>query len=553
MRYLAFLWFLPQCFSLNILLFLLGTNQYERNIFEFLAQQLALRHHQVTTVKPILIPEEPRLVKPKLHLVKEKTLKNLLPRELSDALQKAYDVTPWKNEYEEEDYDEVYWKAHNASCYKMLNSNLMDTIRKETIDVAIVYAGNPCQLAITHVLAIPVIYFDLEGLSDETLVASNSPLNLNIPPSRCFLPELPHPALSRFRNGLCYMREYFVQSGIPLLAKLLSKKYRQLDDPITSMFAEDYYLKKKFPNFPSSSELVRSSSLFFVNTDSLLEFPRALSPKIIPVGGLHVDQPKPLFAPWNTSIESAQDGLIVVSLGTQGNHAYMTESQAKAILGALSKLTTYRIYWRIGHKVELKNVTEDNIPSHINLTAFIPQNDLLAHKSCKLLVTNGGMSSVMEAVAHGVPIVGIPLYGSNRHNLKKVVNKGLGLMVSKKELREDKLLSTMKSVLQGSRFTKVAKEMSKDFRSRPSTPFEIALHYIEVVGRHRSSGFYGATPVNPLLTLNLDFLAMILLVTYIVTYLFIQSSLSIFQRSSVPSIVITADGNSKKLRSKKEN
>ncbi|PIO56047.1 hypothetical protein TELCIR_22559, partial [Teladorsagia circumcincta] len=189
MRYLAALWLLPQCFSLNILLFLLGTNQYERHTFEFLAQQLALRHHQVTTVKPILIPEEPRLVKPKLHLVKEKTLKNLLPRELSDALQKAGDVIPWKDDYEEEANDEVYWRAYNASCYKMLNSNLMDTLRKESIDVAVVYAGNPCQLAITHVLAIPVIYFDLEGLSDETLVASNSPLNLDIPPSRCFLPE----------------------------------------------------------------------------------------------------------------------------------------------------------------------------------------------------------------------------------------------------------------------------------------------------------------------------------------------------------------------------
>ncbi|KAK6045899.1 hypothetical protein COOONC_16596 [Cooperia oncophora] len=178
----------------------------------------------------------------------------------------------------------------------MLNSNLMDTLKKENIDVAIVYAGNPCQLAITRVLAIPVIYFDLEGLSDETLVASNSPLNLDIPPSRCFLPELSHHALGRFRNGLCYMREYLVQSGISSLAKLVSRKYRQLDDPITSMFAEDYYLKKKFPSFPDSSELLRSSSLFFANTDPLLEFPRALSPLVIPVGGLHVDQPKPLFA-----------------------------------------------------------------------------------------------------------------------------------------------------------------------------------------------------------------------------------------------------------------
>ena len=66
--------------GLNILVFLIGTNQFERHTFEFLAQQLALRHHNVITVKPILIPEEPRLVKPKLHLVKEKTLKNLLPK-----------------------------------------------------------------------------------------------------------------------------------------------------------------------------------------------------------------------------------------------------------------------------------------------------------------------------------------------------------------------------------------------------------------------------------------------------------------------------------------
>ena len=67
----------------NILIFLIGTNQYERANFEFLAQQLALRHHNVITMKPILIPEEPRLVQPRLHLVREKLLKDLLPRQVS--------------------------------------------------------------------------------------------------------------------------------------------------------------------------------------------------------------------------------------------------------------------------------------------------------------------------------------------------------------------------------------------------------------------------------------------------------------------------------------
>lgn len=40
------------CNSFNILIFLIGTNQFERSTFEFLAQQLALRHHK--TVKQTL-------------------------------------------------------------------------------------------------------------------------------------------------------------------------------------------------------------------------------------------------------------------------------------------------------------------------------------------------------------------------------------------------------------------------------------------------------------------------------------------------------------------
>lgn len=65
---------------MTVLIFLLGTTSFERNTLEYLAVQLAMRNHRTITVKPILIPEEPRLITPKLHFVHEKTLKNLLPR-----------------------------------------------------------------------------------------------------------------------------------------------------------------------------------------------------------------------------------------------------------------------------------------------------------------------------------------------------------------------------------------------------------------------------------------------------------------------------------------
>jgi hypothetical protein len=59
----------------------------------------------------------------------------------------------------------------------------------------------------------------------------------------------------------------------------------------------------------------------------------------------------------------------------------MTQKQAKAILNALSKLTTYRIYWRIGSNFELPGIEMSEIPSHINLTTFIPQNDLIGKQT----------------------------------------------------------------------------------------------------------------------------------------------------------------------------
>ncbi|CAI4223106.1 unnamed protein product [Auanema sp. JU1783] len=505
---------LPTVFSLNILLFLLGTNQYERNTFEILAQQLALRHHEVITVKPILIPEEPRLVKPKLHLVKEKTLKNLLNRKLYEPLEKIGNKIPWQKEYSIDSHLDAYWEAHNASCYKILNSNLVDSLRKETIDVSIVYAGNPCQLAISYVLGLPTIYFDVEGTTDETLIASGTPLDLDIPASHCIVS--PNAPFKRLRNAVCYLKEYIAQNDIPILSNLVSPRRQALDEIIGKMWATDYSIKKKYPNFPSMDKLKRESSLFFVNTDPILEYSRSFPPHVIPVGGIHLDFPKPLFAPWNTTIAAAKDGLIIVSMGTQVNGTAMSKVQAKAMLGALSQLKTYRIYWRIGGNVRLDGIDEADVPSHINLTAFIPQNDLLAHESCKLLITNGGVSSIMEAITYGVPMVGIPLYGMNKHNLDKAAHKGVATIVDKADLSEKSLLKAIKSVLESPKYRTKAKDMAKEIKNRGSKPLIRAIHYIEHVARHHKAAFLEHSTSNLFYTLNLDlYLAIFVVILFI--------------------------------------
>jgi hypothetical protein len=134
----------------------------------------------------------------------------------------------------------------------MLNSNLMDVLNQDQLDVAIVYSGNPCLLAIVQTLGLPFVYVDLEGLSKEIVIASGMPWPL---PSlgecqsvkQC-LDEITH----RLSVTASFLGEWVAQSGNAFLAGAVSKRYRQLDGPIDSTFANDYEIRKRFNSkFPS--------------------------------------------------------------------------------------------------------------------------------------------------------------------------------------------------------------------------------------------------------------------------------------------------------------
>ncbi|CAD5214349.1 unnamed protein product [Bursaphelenchus xylophilus] len=231
----------------------------------------------------------------------------------------------------------------------------------------------------------------------------------------------------------------------------------------------------------------QNAELYLVNSDPFLESGHSWPSHVIPVGGAHIDFPKPLFYPWNTSISSAPAGLIIVQLGANVDGSAMPPALVKAFVGALSKLTKFRIYWRIGTNLSLKGVDLENMPSHINVTTFIPQNDLLAHRRCKLLVTNGGSSSILEALTYGVPILGVPLYGVNYKNLWNVEQRGAGLMLNKDKLDEKTLLGAMKKLLDTPIYKKKAENFAKELKSRPGSAFERVLNAIELVARHGSA------------------------------------------------------------------
>ncbi len=78
-------------------------------------------------------------------------------------------------------------------------------------------------------------------------------------------------------------------------------------------------------------------------------------------------------------MSSASDGVIVCSLGTVANSSAMPFAIARAFVGAFGKLDNNRIYWRIGREMQIAGTDGllEKLPDHINVTSFIPQNDLL--------------------------------------------------------------------------------------------------------------------------------------------------------------------------------
>lgn len=75
-----------------------------------------------------------------------------------------------------------------------------------------------------------------------------------------------------------------------------------------------------------------------------------------------------------------------------------------------------------------------------------------AHPHIRLFVTHGGMNSILEAIQHGVPLVGIPRFGDQPENMVRVEAKKLGVSVQVNQIKAETLALVMKKVIEDERY-----------------------------------------------------------------------------------------------------
>ncbi|XP_069314175.1 UDP-glucuronosyltransferase 2B17-like isoform X3 [Eulemur rufifrons] len=226
-------------------------------------------------------------------------------------------------------------------------------------------------------------------------------------------------------------------------------------------------------------ETMNKADMWLIRTYWDFEFPRPFLPNFHFVGGLHCKPAKPLPKEMEDFVQSSgENGVVVFSLGSMVPN--ITEERANVIASALAQIPQ-KVLWRFDGK------KPDTLGPNTQLYKWLPQNDLLGHPKTKAFITHGGANGIYEAIYHGVPMVGIPLFADQPDNIAHMKAKGAAVRVDFNTMSSTDLLSALKTVINDPMYKENAMKLSRIHHDQPMKPLDRAVFWIEFVMRHKGA------------------------------------------------------------------
>jgi zeaxanthin glucosyltransferase len=139
----------------------------------------------------------------------------------------------------------------------------------------------------------------------------------------------------------------------------------------------------------------------------------------------------------------ADKPLVYCALGGQLYRASETPAFLKRVVGAFATRPELTLVLATGRHVRAEELAP--CPANVIVVERAPQLGLLSR--ARLMITHGGLGSVKECVAHGVPMLVFPLDIDQPGNAARVVHHGLGLAGAVAETSEARLLAMVDQVL----------------------------------------------------------------------------------------------------------
>lgn len=227
------------------------------------------------------------------------------------------------------------------------------------------------------------------------------------------------------------------------------------------------------------SETMAKADIWLIRTYWDLEFPHPVLPNFDFVGGLHCRPAKSLPKEIEDFVQSSgEHGVVVFSLGSMvGN---LTEERANVIAAGLAQIPQ-KVLWRFEGK------KPETLGSNTRLYKWIPQNDLLGHPKTRAFITHGGTNGIYEAIYHGIPVVGIPLFGDQKDNIVHLKTKGAAVRLDFLTMSSTDLFTALKTITNDPSYKENAMRLSRIHHDQPVKPLDRAVFWIEFVMRHKGA------------------------------------------------------------------
>ncbi|XP_062963871.1 UDP-glucuronosyltransferase 2A1 isoform X4 [Cynocephalus volans] len=241
----------------------------------------------------------------------------------------------------------------------------------------------------------------------------------------------------------------------------------------------DSYYSEALGRSTTLCETMGKAEIWLIRTYWDFEFPRPYLPNFEFVGGLHCKPANPLPKEMEDFVQSSgEDGVVVFSLGSMVKN--LTEEKANLIASALAQIPQ-KVLWRY------KGKKPATLGTNTRLYDWIPQNDILGHPKTKAFITHGGTNGIYEAIYHGVPMVGIPMFADQPDNIAHMKAKGAAVELNMNTMTREDLFNALRAVINEPSYKENAMRLSRIHHDQPMKPLDRAVFWIEFVMRNKGA------------------------------------------------------------------
>ncbi|XP_047575403.1 UDP-glucuronosyltransferase 2A2 isoform X1 [Lutra lutra] len=356
---------------------------------------------------------------------------------------------------------DTFFRINIQICDGVLNNpKLMARLQKGSFDVLVADPVTICGDLVALKLGIPFVY--TLRFSPASTVERHCG---KIPAPASYVPA----ALSELTDQMTFGERVKNTLSYPLQDYIFQSYWREWNS----------YYSKVLGRPTTLCEIMGKAEIWLIRTYWDFEFPRPYLPNFEFVGGLHCKPAKPLPKEMEEFVQSSgEDGVVVFSLGSMVKN--LTDEKANLIASALAQIPQ-KVLWRY------KGKKPATLGHNTRLYDWIPQNDLLGHPKTKAFITHGGTNGIYEAIYHGIPMVGLPMFADQPDNIAHMKAKGAAVEVDINTMTSEDLLNALRTVINEPSYKENATRLSRIHHDQPVKPLDRAVFWIEFVMRHKGA------------------------------------------------------------------